>query len=378
MKIGILTYHQAHFRFVQKHNYGAILQAYALKETLRELIKDSDVEVINYIPAIDNDKRYKKYFLRSKIPNSLLLKFKTALFLALQFPKTFKRQRKVKHFISSHLNLSLKVYQEFKENYDYDIFVLGSDQIWNKGILGYFDPVLWGDFKTKDNAKIISYAPSGGIKEFQDKDRVYIKNKLNKLNNISVREESFKLLLQPLSEQDIFITLDPTLLANPNIFTRIAKPPKTNTKYVLIYLLSDNNGDIINLAKHIAKTLNLEIHTITFLDNKWRSHKNIHETCSPQEFLGFFMHAEYVLTNSFHGTAFSLVFQKEFLSFLSNQPKDERIINILTKLDLKHKAVINMEQANNNWKLKTNWSLVTELLSNERKHSKKFLKNAIH
>ncbi|MDD3685587.1 MAG: polysaccharide pyruvyl transferase family protein [Bacteroidales bacterium] len=377
MKIGILTYHQAHFKLVQKHNYGAILQAYALKETLKELCGNAEVEVINYIPSIDNDKKYRRYLYRAVKANSFVLKVKTAIFLLFQFPKTYKRQHKIRKFIGKHLDLSPNTYQEFQENFDYDVFILGSDQIWNKGILGYYDNVLWGDFTTNKDAKIISYAASGAVRVLEKEDFTYIESNLNKMHAISVREMSFKNLLQPLTYKPISTTLDPTLLANPDIFNKIAKQPKIEGKYVLIYLLSDSNSDIRIVAEQIAKEVKAEIHIITFLNDKWISKKNIHETCSPEEFLGLFKHAEFVITNSFHGTAFSLIFQKEFLSFLSNQPKDERILSLLSKLELGHKAIAQKDNALFNWRIKTNWDSVLQRLNIEKQHSTTFLTDSI-
>jgi hypothetical protein len=362
---------------VQKHNYGAILQAYALKETLKRLCGNAKVEVINYIPAIDNEKKYRHYFYRALKANSILLKVKTALFLLLQFPKTYKRQYKVRSFINKHLEMSPNTYQLFKENYDYDVFILGSDQIWNKGILGYYDNVLWGDFTKNQDAKIISYAASGAVRILEKEDLTYIESNLNKMHAISVREMSFKNLLQPLTYKTITTTLDPTLLANPEIFNSIAKKPRIQGKYVLIYTLSDCASELRKVAEQIAKELKAELHTITLQNDKWLTKKSIHETCSPQEFLGLFKHAEFVLTNSFHGTAFSLIFQKEFLTFLSNQPKDERIISLLSILELDHKAILKTENALINWRVKTSWDSVLQKLNIEKQRSTTFLMDAI-
>lgn len=281
-------------------------------------------------------------------------------------------------FVRYHLELSSKRYGTFVSNYDYDTFVLGSDQIWNKGILGSYDSVLWGDFEINKNARIISYAASGAVRELKEDDLIYIQSKLKRMHSISVREESFKNLLQPLTTKKILTTLDPTLLANPEIFYKITIKPKIKKKYVLVYSLSGGiSKDIKLVSEYIAKKIGAEIHIITYLSDKWQPSKNIHETCSPQEFLGFFANAEYVLTNSFHGTAFSLIFKKQFLSFLSDQPKDERVLNILSKLELNNKAVYNSAQAIENWALKIKWDDVYTKLEKERASSLKYLQNSL-
>lgn len=377
MKIGILTFQQSHFGYVQKHNYGAVIQAYALKEAIKTIDGVELVEVIDYKPAIDNDIKYKRYFYRVRDAKSFTLKIKTFILLILLFPKTYARRRGFKKFFKSKMDLSGKKYGPIIFDDNYDAYIFGSDQIWNKGILGGFDSTFFGDFKTKSNTRKISYAASGAIRELDNTDKLFFKDKLSNLNSISVREETFEALLQPLYFKKIQTVLDPTLLADKIILTKIARKPKIKQKYILLYLLGGIDKTILETAKTIAKLNNTKLITISFLSDNWKPQANLIQNASPQELLGWFLNSEYILTNSFHGTAFSVVFNKDFLSFLSGSPRDERILNLLEKLQIKSRGILTFDEALEQTKEIINWGNVNILLDTEREKSFNFIKNAL-
>lgn len=377
MKIGILTYQQSHFTYVQKHNYGAILQAYALKETIKTIDNVAEVEVIDYKPIADFNIKYNRYFYRLKDSKSLLIKIKTFFLLLFLFPKTYLRRKGFRRFIISNLNLSKKKYSKIESDYEYDAYVFGSDQIWNKGILGEFDPILFGDFLVKEHAKKISYAASSSVRNIEEEDAAFFREKLSKLNSISVREKSFETLLQPLTNKKITTVLDPTMLANPKLWHNIAKKPNIKSKYVLAYLLVADSPQIEKAAAKIAKCIDAEVVFITF-NNKWKNNKNVIQTATPEEFLGWFKHAEYILTNSFHGTSFSIVFNRPFFSFLYNNQRDERVLNILSTLQITDRAVLTSDEAINKFNASMNWGEIETRLNIEREKSLNFLTNALN
>ena len=225
MRIGILTFHCA-------HNYGAVLQCYALQETLKGM--GHNVEIIDYRPEY----LIKPYdvinFKRISSP-TILGQLKKCLLETVVLPKRLKRHKAFSRFINHKLNLSERVVED-KIPIKYDVYVMGSDQIWNPKITKGFDAVYFGDFTyAKENRKYIAYAASMAVIELDEPSKCYLSNALSNFNAISVRERQLVPLLQPLLKNKIDVVLDPTLLVNPEIWENIARSSHIKGKYVLVY-----------------------------------------------------------------------------------------------------------------------------------------------
>lgn len=300
MKIGILTFHRA-------HNYGAVLQCYALQETLKKM--GHTVEVIDYYPEYLLTPY--RIFSISRLSNYNPLKIMKAFAIELLLmSKRVKRYHAFKTFINKNLNLSPTVNGKNIPS-TYDTYIIGSDQIWNPAITKGFDPVYFGFFNfDKAGKKIIAYAASMESKMLDEKSKEFYINALNNFDAVSVRESKLAELLQPLHSKKIETVIDPTLLADRCIWNRIIARPKIKEKYVLVYQVR-RNKNTIRIAKNIAKQINaivIEVtawHTTHF--NKYRF-----QCSSPEEFLGFIKNAACVVTTSFHGTAFSVIFNRPF------------------------------------------------------------------
>ena len=338
-KIGILTFHCA-------HNYGAVLQCFALQEYLK--ILGHEVCVINYRPSYLKYGLFIWYNWLSLNPVKCIKKIiKQLRSLNLQY----KRFKAFESFI--HRRLNVKSINLQSVHNDIDCFVFGSDQIWRKNN-NQFDPIYFGEFKAAHGHKLISYAASMGLDKLSETEKGQISKWLKNFSIITVRETSLKQLLSPLTDKKIDVVVDPTFLLSQQEWMKIARTPDVDKPYILIYQVIPNPlaNEIADIA---AKKLKAEIIEIASkVNNTQRNHRVVY-TASPEEFLGWIMNARFVVTTSFHGTAFSVIFNKAFVSIKQNKPSDLRIKSILNQFQLIDRFI-----GINNWKWKEQLLLPTK------------------
>lgn len=362
MKIGILTFHCA-------HNYGAVLQCYTLQEILKSM--GHEVEIIDYRPLYLT-KLYKIFSIDRFMHRNLLEMLKKSIKEILMIYKRVKRFKSFQYFIQNRLNLSNNTYTE-SVFFMYDVYIIGSDQIWNPKITKGFDSVFWADFKFPKNNKIyMSYAASMEISSLDIDEKNFCTNALTNFDYISVRESSLAKLLQELTDKKIETVLDPTLLANSSTWNSILKPPFLQKKYVLIYQVR-RDINVQRIASQIAKQINAEVIEIRAALN-WTNHKYVYQCCSPEEFLGWIKYASCVVTTSFHGTAFSLIFNKSFYC-LKLGKGDMRISSLLKSIHLENRLI---NKNDNPIFQKINYELPKELLAGLREKSYHFLYSALN
>lgn len=361
MKIGILTFHRA-------INYGAVLQCYALCEVLKGM--GHDVEVIDYRPPYIEKYRsllYRKVFKK--------LRFVAKLKYISLMPINYIHRRKSASVFDSFITKYLKISSTVKDiNHipnDYSAIIFGSDQIWSPRICEEFDPVFWGQLK-KDRTKFIVYSASlGEHNQLSTKDWKEIGRMIKSFDFVSVREMTFQLNLRQQINYNAIVTLDPTLLAPRKIFDDIAVKPKED-KYVLLYTVEKSEMAYL-LAKRVAQERNcklIRLKAIAGIRNKENLY--LRDAVSPAEFLGYFKYAEFIVTVSFHGTAFSLIFNKNFYTVHSQ--KEDRAFNLLNSVGLSDRLV-------NPFELKyiedVNHSDTDMHISKIRKDSIEFLMNSL-
>ena len=339
MKIGIITFHCA-------HNYGAVLQAYALQEQLKEL--GHNVEIINYRPkSITEDYEKTIYFYRpyKNVLRKLLSYTKMILFSMIRNlvqPHKIKLRKQCRqkfyNFINTKLNLSEISYRKpFEEQLDYDCYIIGSDQVWNIDLTNGIDPIYWGNFKVGKGAKIMTYAASMSNYNLSNDKKRTIKLLLNNFSAIGVRELELKNYLDEEFNVLSDVVVDPTLLVDENVLNKIASEPKIGERYVLIYSLGLYEYEY-RIAKAIADQLEIVIVTI------WGDLKivNFGDRClpvSPEDFIGWFQKADFVVTASFHGTAFSILNRKPFYAVKRGGDKDSRLSTLLDSLGIGDRLV---------------------------------------
>ena len=326
MKIGILTFHCA-------INYGAVLQAYGLQEYLKSL--GHEVYIIDYRPHYLLE-LYRIIRWKHDSKNSITRNFKWVLRQCLTLPIRWRRNKKFCQFVNKYLNLySLDLN---KSDNNFDMFIFGSDQIWNPCITYGFDKVYFGDFPAAKNKKLVSYAASvGSVSFLTPQDTIYLKSKLKSFSLITVRE---RILANYLKEECGIIAKvapDPVLLAGYDIYVNLAIEIKEKSPYLLLFTLGRDEATI-KTAHEIAKQKQLQIVEIMSSKESLYNRK-IKQTLSPCEFLGYLKYASFVVTSSFHGTVFSILFKKEFKVVLCNEMIGERINSLLKDKNLLDNAI---------------------------------------
>lgn len=210
----------------------------------------------------------------------------------------------------------------YRTNLDYNTYIVGSDQVWNPSANSSIEPYFL-TFAPKE-AKKISYASSFGVSHIAPELQERFKKLLSNIDVISVREASGVELVKQLTGRNAELVVDPTLLLNKQEWMPYMKVyPDMPKRYVLIYQLSDSNT-IVKLAKQIGIERNIPVYRIckrAFHVKKDTGVINILDA-GPAEFLFLIAHAEYVITNSFHGTAFSVNFSVPFYTVVSSAKKN--------------------------------------------------------
>lgn len=297
MKVGILTFHCA-------HNYGAVLQCYALQETLKKM--GCNVVVIDYRPNYLITP-YKVFNFRRLLTKNIWLLFKRCVVESLTLPTKIIRSRNFNAFIKHFLNLSKK--ECISPNFD--AYIMGSDQIWNSGITNGFDGCYFGYLPfPKEHRKYIAYAASMETEVLDENAQAYLQTALNNFDAISVREKHLAQLLQPLIDKPIKIVLDPTLLVDRHVWDKFLGTCPINGKYVLVYQVRENK-ETCRIAHEVAKQIGAVVIAIS-ASVSWRRSEKTYQRESPQSFINWIKHASCVITTSFHGTAYSIIFDRPF------------------------------------------------------------------
>ena len=324
-KIGQLTFHGS-------HNYGSVLQAYALSRKLQLL--GHDVEIINLRPQTQKD----AYQIIRSWDKGIYKVFRYMI-----YPLLNKRYLNFERFITNVLPITSKEYNTTKElkteSFDYDIFVCGGDQIWNPACQD-FETAYYLQFLNENcNVRKISYAPSLGKTKFEPEVLNNISKWLETFDFISVREKRGAELLKSLTDKSVYNVCDPVLLLEREEWMKMAVTPKYKKPYILVYFLENNHGRR-DLIEYLRATLKYEVVILNeyIRDFVKPYHKAYH--ISPEEFVGLFLNASFVYTNSFHGTAFATHFRIPFLTAIAeNQASavnnnDSRKVDYLKKIGL--------------------------------------------
>ena len=323
-KVGIITFHRA-------VNYGACLQAYALKETLKEI--GADAELIDYRSEDVEDIYFK--IIRKNISIKTLVKN------IITWPVQKRRNSMFSSFLERYLlqntPCSIHTTEELKNVADkYDLFISGSDQVWSP-LCAANDKTYMLDF-VSDSQKKYSYAASFGVVDDKYLSDEKIKQLLDSYAFLSVREQKgIEIIHQMLgkeSDKKLAQHVDPTFLLPKEKWLALTKPVEKE-KYLFIYSLSMPK-EIIDYAEELAEQMGLTIKCFTL--NNVYSMMNPKRVIngSPIDFLSYIAGAEYVVTNSFHGTAFSIIFNKNFsvVKNVNPQHDNSRLTNILRMLGL--------------------------------------------
>lgn len=300
--INLITYHRA-------YNYGAVLQTYASIVFFKKM--GYDIKVIDYTPKyLQNFGTFKNTF--NQVDNKKKNIIKRSLYALIKTPSYKKLKRVFNNFVNSTFELT-KTYSSIEElKSDKPIakyYCSGSDQIWNNYYTGSFDDAFFLNF-LEDKDIRISFASSFGKDKFNEEEKKYIKESLLKYSLLTVREKAGKELLDELNLIPNNILYDPTLLVDFDFWYEFARGKDINKKYILVYQLHGDSDAFDNAMKFAKKKKMKVIRIITMYHQIRTGCKNIIVPKIP-EFLNLFKNAEYVFTDSFHGTVFSIVYKKK-------------------------------------------------------------------
>lgn len=369
MKIKLVSIHSA-------HNYGSVLQAYALQEKLKEY--SNDVQIIDYRPNYF-ETQYKmfsiKVYKRYKGSLSKILHFGWRI---LRWGNRYKKYRKFENFIKNNYSLTRKYtsYQQLvKDTPEADVYFSGSDQIWNTDITEGFDKTYYLEFAKEEKIKA-SYAASLGRKEIDGKYEEEYKDAFNKLNYIAVREEQAKKELEKYTDKNIWVTIDPTLLHEKQVWNHIATKSKIQIKekYIFVYILEENE-EFVKIVNKLSQYLNLKV--ISISKKRRFENEEIYSEAGPEDFINFFKNAEFVITNSFHGTVFSLIYEKRNC-IVPHLKTGERMCNLMRKVGLEERIIKSVEQLDlEKITQAIDYEEVKKQIESERKKAEDYIKTVL-
>lgn len=346
-----------------ERNIGNVLQSYALGKILK---KPAFRSVLIY---------FRKESLKKKVIK-FLRKFKWFVI------DTISRRRKIKRFtfnINADKRRRDRLFDNFyrhikvkKKNYGFKYdsdtyYVCGSDQIWNPSYAGIPEFFAYGAEHG------IAYAASFGVGELEEDVRERYSKYLKEMDYISVREDRAAELVYELTGREVPVVLDPTMLLNREEWNKVGKKPKFETgKFILTYFLGECEAKYAEYITELAEKSGCEIINLELLN----ANEYWYNT-GPGEFLWLVNHCEFMCTDSFHGSVFSIINEKPFMVFEridGEKPMNSRLDTLLSKFNLTDRKYTGqgIEEINN-----IDYGKVNTILEQEKKKSIDFLKNAL-
>lgn len=366
MKVGLITLHNV-------KNYGSVLQTYATQKIFKNL--GCEIDVINYSRKELMDEN----LLENRINTSKIFSknFLTRIVGRILLGDSVKKQCKVfNEFLNNNINLTQRYnsFEELEKNVpEADIYCTGSDQVWNSDWNKGIQKAFFLEFV--DNKPKISYASSFGKSEL-DPDEVEItREMLKKYKHISVREKSAVKIIHDLGIQNVEHVLDPTLMLDKEEWSKLGTEIKHKGKYILVYQLNTKNPEFDAYVKGLSKKKKMPIIRVSNVIYQVFKYGKFAYCPTVNEFLTYFLNAEYIVTDSFHATGFSINFNKKFVSIF---PKkfSTRLQSILELTGLESRRVKDF----NDFSIideEIDYERVNKIIEKEREKSMNYLKNAI-
>ncbi len=320
-------------------NYGSILQAFASVQLLIE--KGYDVKILDYVPIDEIPRRlYIPMLKGSRFAQHKVLKY---AYITLRMPDFWVMGSKFRRFQKDLLPLTKTFHHNNdlrEETFNADIYITGSDQVWGPIALNEYDASYFLDFLPKES-KRLAFSASFGNTKFSEIALAEYKKMLSLYDQIMVREKSAIGLLESLGIHGVNQVLDPTLMFNKSFWeTKITTIPR-NDKYVLVYQVHDNKKMEL-YAKQLSKKLGFRLVRLSNSFAHILRGGKFEYLPEPGRFLNLFRNAEYVVTNSFHATVFSLIFERPF-SIIHSGETNTRINSLLNLVRLEGRQIKDFE-----------------------------------
>ena len=367
MKIGILT-------LPFNNNYGGYLQAYALMETLKQM--GHEPTIINRrsnhkLPLIGR----LKYFVKGMILSIVKQQRKPLIWnVESEF---FRTGEKMISFFNTYITPQMRFLyttEALRKECEgkFDAYIVGSDQVWRAiyvpDISNYYL-----DFTADWNVKRIAYAASFGTDkpEYTDKEKIVCGNLIQKFDAVSVRESSGKNIISDFGwkTNSVEVVLDPTMLLGANHYDKLIANRQSDAKDKIFSYILDFNQTKQAIVDCISHSLKKEIVGILSLRNRWKTNPSV------EEWLLNIRNSDFVITDSFHGTIFSIIFHKEFVVIPNKARGTDRFTSILSMLGLEDRMINSTVQVNVLLRKPIDWNQVEMKLNELRAKSIAFLSN---
>ena len=364
MKLLTITCHHV-------YNHGALLQAYALVEFLKG--EGHDVSIIDYRPPyLDehfklwrSNARYNRMglgwaYVLAKLPRRIL---------------ALKRKRAFDVFFDRYMTVTNNVYRsvdDLRANPPQaDLYIAGSDQIWNTTFCNGTDPSFYLDFGAPQRK--ISYAASFATGKLKKGTEDFVTEKLRNFDAISVREKSAVSLLKTLGYDGIQV-VDPVFLLELDDWAKLEKDIELDCDYILTYDFELHDSEIGKIAKRLARLYNCKIFSIGPFKMRYADKSFV--DYAPNTFLTLIKHAKFVISNSFHATAFSIIYKKDFFVVNRKDGLNNRMHDLLTHYNLS-KRLIDSDARQEQLTKPIDYSVLAKQLSEDISASKSFLASQI-
>lgn len=357
--IGLVTFYKE-----MGFNYGSVLQAFATQHFLKE--NGFKCELINYLPYSNNI-------------NNLIKKLLQKIYLLFYNKKVLAKWNKMRKWIKKNTKESKRIiaYAQLKKySRKYDAVICGSDQIWNN-YKNVANPFFYLQFVPRE--KRIAYAPSIGRNFIDERVEETFKKFVSEIRYISIREQQGAEIIKDLLGRDVPVVIDPIFLLGKEQWEKEIKSKNIEKNpYIFVYFLSKNN-EYFEEVKKFAEKNNLKIITTPMLYDK----DDTAVIADAWDFLNLIKNAKYVATDSFHGLAFSIKFEKKFIVYKrfkdgTKETQNSRIYNLLNELDLNSRLKTNNNSISEILNQNINYEMTNEKLDKLVNNSKSYLLTALN
>ena len=360
MKVKIITLHRV-------YNYGSVLQAYATEKQI-EKYTNADTEIIDYYSPLRTprvlllDNGGYSNFIKSTVYRlfhslSILLKINT-----------------FGGFLNRHCKLTKK-YVAFADLLadppEADIYVTGSDQVWNSTYNQGIDKAFFLQF-SDEKAKKVAFVSSFGMTEIPEKEKTETIKYLKQYSAISVREDEAVELMEKEGLASPSWLIDPTLQLTKEDWLAISSKRLVKEPYLILMLLYNEDEGATEYAREIANQKGLKVVKISWEIKKSNLVDKLFTHRTPEDFLSLFAYADFVVTNSFHGTAFAINFERQFI-VVPRKEFNSRITSLLGLTKLTSRLVTSTEEAISVSNQLIDYLPINEILFSEREKAKNFI-----
>ena len=365
-KIGIVTVYG-------NINFGSNLQSFALQTILKRLGYDSENIRLLHSSRRNRFLQINRFYIKYFLYETFFFLLNDARKRSHLFEKyVFKNIKTSKYNIQNIENLEKEGKSPFK------FYICGSDQIWAPN---QFNPYYFLSF-CKIKSKKIAYAPSVGLRSIPENLIARYNELINNISSLSIREADGAKLLKDITGLDIPVVLDPTLLLNRLDWLNHAGQFNANEKYILCYFLTQNNK-YFSEVEEFARLHGMKVYVLPSNRYDYRWGDRIFYNIGPREFIQILNKAEVMLTDSFHGTIFSINLHKNFYTFLRFDESDplnqnSRVINALSEFGLSDHLIDTKSQLmSKKLYVDIDWKVMENELNMRRKFSLGFLKQSL-